>query len=429
LTATSAGTPVMIDDRGVGASGAVSFVDLMTGVETAQVPTGLHPSALALSQDGSSLYVANANSDTVTAIDTQAKAVKETILVRPDPTFPYGSAADGLALSPDGKNLFVASAGNNAIALVELPNAQHTNSLLQGFVPTDWYPGAVVADSSYVYVANVKGLGSRVGQPATTSWQITAFLGTANRIPIPDQDSLSKLTAQAYEDGRVPQIKQTQQPPLAGRAPVPLPVRVGEPSVFQHVLYILKENKTYDLVFGDMPEGNGAPGLCIYPQFISPNHHALARQYVLLDNFYCNGVNSADGHSWSTEGNNTDHLEKSFGGFSRSYTFGDDPLTFSSTGFIWNNALKHGLTFRNYGEFDYASPVPANATWRQIYADFTNGTHAIHYVQNIGVTSLRPYSSTNVPGWNLGIPDLVRADGFIKELNAAQTNGAWETFH
>ena len=429
LTATSAGTPVVIDSRGVAASGAVSFVDLTAGVETAQVPTGLHPCALALSQDGNSLYVANANSDTVTAIDTQAKAAKETILVRPDPTFPYGSAADGLALSPDGKNLFVASGGNNAVAVVELPNAQHTNSLLQGFVPTDWYPGAVVADNNYVYVANVKGLGSRAGQPATTSWQIGAFLGTANRIPIPDSDSLSKLTAQAYEDGRVPQIKQTQQPPLAGQAPVPVPLRVGEPSVFQHVLYILKENKTYDQVFGDMPEGNGNPGLCIYPQFVSPNHHALARQYVLLDNYYCNGVNSADGHGWSTEGNDTDHLEKSFGGFSRSYSFGDDPLNYSSTGFIWNNVLQHGLTFRNYGEFDYASPVPASATWLQIYTDFTNGTHAIHYAQNIGVASLRPYSSTNVPGWNLGIPDLVRADGFIKELNAAQAKGAWETFH
>jgi hypothetical protein len=168
--------------------------------------------------------------------------------------------------------------------------------------------------------------------------------------------------------------------------------------------------------------------LCIYPRFVSPNHHALAEQYVLLDNFYCNGVNSADGHSWSTEANNTDHLEKSFGGFSRSYTFGDDPLTYSSTGFIWNNVLQHGLTFRNYGEFDYASTSPSK-TWAQIYQDFTNNTGAIRYVQNIGVASLRPYSSTNVPGWNLDIPDVVRADGFIKELSAAQSNGVWASFH
>ncbi len=195
------------------------------------------------------------------------------------------------------------------------------------------------------------------------------------------------------------------------------------------MLYILKENKTYDQMFGDLPQGNGNPSLCIYPQSVSPNHHALAQQYVLLDNFYCNGVNSADGHSWSTEANCTDHLEKSFGGFSRSYTFGDDPLTYSSTGFIWNNVLQHGLTFRNYGEFDYASPVPANATWLQIYNDFTNGTRSIRYAQNIGVASLLPYSSTNVPGWNLGIPDVVRADGFIRELNQAQAGGIWAAFH
>src|SRR6185436_4487421 len=158
-----------------------SIVNLGSGLEMTQIPTGLHPSDLALSLDGNTLYVANANSDTITVVDTQARAVKETILVRPDPTFPYGSASDGLALSKDSKTLFVASGGNNAIAIVELPNGQHTNSVTQGFVPTDWYPGAVVADSNYVYVANVKGLGSRDGPANTTSWQIGAHLGTANK--------------------------------------------------------------------------------------------------------------------------------------------------------------------------------------------------------------------------------------------------------
>jgi len=428
LTATSAGTPVVIDQRGVGASGLVSVVNLLTGIETAQVPTGLHPSALALTRDGSTLYVANANSDTVTAIDTQAATVRETILVRPDPTFPYGSAADALALSRDEHSLFVAGAGNNAVAVIELPNSQHSSSLIQGFIPTDWYPGALVADSNYLYVANVKGLGSRQGQPANTTWQISSYLGTADKIPLPTLESLSKFTAQAFEDGRIREIREALQSPQPGTPPVPVPARPGEPSVFRHVLYILKENKTYDQMFGDLPQGNGDPNLCIYPRFVSPNHHALAEQYVLLDNFYCNGVNSADGHSWSTEANVTDHLEKSFGGFSRSYTFGDDALSYSSSGFIWNNVLEHGLSFRNYGEMDYASTSPA-ATWLDIYSDYTNHTHGIHYVQNIGVASLRPYSSTNVPGWNMGIPDVVRAEGFINELNQAQARGSWEAFH
>ena len=426
-TATSAGTPVVVDSRGVAASGVVSFVNLAAGSETAETPTGLHPSALALSQDGRTLFVANANSDTITVIDTPSRTARESILLRPDPTLPFGSEPDGLALSPDGALLFAASAGNNAIGVVELPNAQHTNSLVQGFFPTDWYPGAVVVDSTYAYVANVKGLGSCYGQPAV-SYQSASFLGTLNRIAIPAGDALSKFSAQVNENGRIRQIKQAGQPPQAGQAPVPVPAHAGEPSVFQHVLYILKENKTYDEVFGDLPRGNGSSNLCLYPQLITPNHHALASQYVLLDNFYCNGVNSADGHSWCTEGNNTDHLEKSFGGFVRSYTFGDDPLTYSSTGFIWNNVLQHGLTFRNYGEFDYAS-VPSGASWQQIYTDFTNGTHSIRFAQNIGVASLRPYSSTNVPGWDLEIPDVVRAYGFIQELDTAQAAGTWPAFH
>ena len=428
LTAPSAGTQVVIDNRGVGASGVVSFVNLLTGLQTAQTATGLHPSDLELSADGLTLYVANANSDTVSVINTVTRAVKETILVRPDPTFQYGSASTGLALGKDGQKLFVTCGGNNAVGVIELPNAQHTNSLLQGFLPTDWYPGAVVADSNNLYVANVKGLGTRLGQPVTTSWQIGAALGTANKIPIPAAEALSKYTAQVFEDGRIRQIRQTQQTAAGGQPPVPVPARVGEPSVFQHVVYILKENKTYDQIFGDFPQSNADPNLCIYPRFVSPNHHALAEQYVLLDNFYCNGVNSADGHSWSTEGNNTDHLEKSFGGFSRSYTFGDDPLTYSSTGFLWNNVIQHGLTFRNYGEMDYASTSPAKS-WMEIYQDYTNGTDTIRYVQNIGIASLRQYSSTNVPGWNMAIPDVARARGFIKELNAAQSNGVWAALH
>jgi YVTN family beta-propeller protein len=428
LTATSAGTAVVVDSRGVASSGMVSFVNLAAGLESAQVPTGLHPSDLALSHDGRTLFAANANSDTVTVIDTRSKSVRETILIRPDRGLPFGSESDGLALSSDGKTLFVACAGNNAVAVVQLPNARQANSLVQGFFPTDWYPGAVVVDSSFAYVANVKGLGSRNGQPAAASYKGSDFLGTVNRIPIPSGKALVNETAQVIANGRIQQIEQASQPARGGQAPVPVPARVGEPSVFQHVLYILKENKTYDQVFGDLPQGDGWPDLCIYPDSVTPNHHRLALQYVLLDNYYCNGVNSADGHSWSTEGNTSDHLEKSFGGFVRSYTFGDDPLTYSSTGFIWNNVLQHGLSFRNYGEFDYAS-VPSGATWLQIYTDFTNGAHSVAFAQNIGIASLRPYSSTNVPGWNLNIPDVVRAYGFIKELNAAQTAGHWDTFH
>jgi YVTN family beta-propeller protein len=426
LTAPSAGTSVVVDERGIGASGVVSFVDLSENRELSQAPAGLHPSDLELTSDGRTLFVANANSDTVTLIDTATRSVRENILVRPDDEFPYGSAPTGLALSSDGSRLFVALGGNNCVAVVDLSTTPGGSSVA-GFLPTDWYPGAIAAADGHLYVVNVKGLGSRLGQPTATSYQIGAYLGTANRISIPDGETLNKLSAQSFEDGRVPVIRRTHQRGAASTPPVPVPTRLGEPSVFNHVLYILKENKTYDQMFGDIKEGNGDPNLCIYPEFVSPNHHALARQYVLLDNFYCNGVNSSDGHSWSTEANVTDHLEKSFGGFTRSYSFGDDPLTYSSSGFIWDNVLRHGLTFRNYGEMDYASPSK-NETWLQIYDDFVSGRRSVRYLQNIGIENLRRYSSTNVPGWNMGIPDVVRADGFIRELRQAEARGTWETF-
>ncbi|HOC57716.1 MAG TPA: autotransporter-associated beta strand repeat-containing protein [Verrucomicrobiota bacterium] len=437
LTMKSAGTPVVVDERGVHTSGVVSVVNLASGVETAQIATGLHPSDLVLSPDGNTLYVANANSDTVTVIDTQTKTVRETILVRlsstlpfgSSSTLPFGSAPGGLALSKDGASLFVAAAGNNAVAVLELPNAQHTHSVVQGFIPTDWYPGAVVTDSNSIYVVNVKGLGTRYGQPNTLAYTATGYyLGTANCIPIPSAEALSKYSAQVNRNGRLSHMQQALRPPRAGQAPVPVPAHAGEPSVFQHVVYIVKENKTYDQIFGDMAQGNGNPSLCIYPQYFSPNHHALAQQYVLLDNFYCNGVNSAVGHNWCTEANDSDHLEKSFGGFVRSYGSSGDPLSYVPTGFIWNNVLEHGLTFRNYGEFA-SGIVPSGASWGDLYADYTNGTHSILFTNRIPLAPLVPYTSTNVPGWNLNIPDVVRAYGFIKELNAAQARGSWETFH
>src|SRR5207302_10185876 len=138
-----------------------------------------------------------------------------------------------------------------------------------------------------------------------------------------------------------------------------IPARVGEPSSFEHVVYVIKENRSYDQILGDVKTGNGEPKLCIFGRDITPNHHALAEQFVLLDNFYCNGVLSADGHQWAVEGDVVDGLEKGFGGWTRSYPFpGDDPLAFVSSGFIWDNALLGGLSFRNYGEMGTGQSVP-----------------------------------------------------------------------
>ncbi|MBM3214504.1 bifunctional YncE family protein/alkaline phosphatase family protein [Candidatus Poribacteria bacterium] len=418
-TAPSAGSPTLVDERGVASSGTLSVIDLASGAEIAQIATGLHPSDIVLSPDGSRLYVANANSDTVSVIDTAARTVVETISIRPDPSLPFGSATNALALSADGTVLYTANAGNNAVAVIELGSP----SAVRGFIPTAWYPGAVAIDGDELFIANVKGLGSRSRKQEGSGWSVYWHLGTVSRVSLPSTDELATYTAQVKADSRVPQILRAWERSNSEVPPVPVPERVGEPSVFEHVIYVIKENRTYDQVFGDLPQGNGDPSLCIFGREVTPNHHALAEEFVLLDNFYCNGVNSADGHSWATEGNVTDHLEKSFGGFTRSYTFGDDPLTYSSTGFIWDSVLMHGLSFRNYGEMDYSEPVPRDASFADIYADYVSGKGAIRFDQNIGIDRLRKYSSRDYPGWNMRIPDVLRADVFLRELKGFEASG------
>ena len=425
-SAPSAGTPALVDKRGVAASGAVSFVDVAARRSVAQVEVGLHPSDMALSPDGATLYVANANADTVSVLDTGARRVLRTLVVKPDPALPFGSAPNALALTADGRTLYVACGGNNAVAAFDVSEGGAVAPTSRGWIPAGWYPGAlaVSAGGERLFVANVKGLGSR-SQPdaATKGWSVYSYTGALQRVGLGASERARRAwTQQALADARVPETLRVAEKARAGRKAVPVPERAGEPSVIEHVVYVIKENRPYDQVLGDLPQGNGDPKLCIFGRAITPNHHALAEEFVLLDNFYCNGVLSADGHSWATEGNVTDHLEKSFGGFTRSYTFGDDPLTYSSSGFLWDNALARGLSVRNYGEMDYAGVEP-KGEYADIDRDWREKTGKFRFTHNIGVETLRRYSNPDYPGWNMQIPDRVRADIFLRELADFERRG------
>ncbi len=420
-TAPSAGTPALVDERGVAASGTVSVVDLVTGAEILQVTTGLHPCDLELSPDGSRLYVANANSDTVSVIDTATRKVIGEIDVRPDPGVAFGSSPNALALDEGGRTLFVANGGNNAVAVVALTGA---GGRVQGFIPTAWFPGAVRVRGGQLFIANVKGYGSRSPKPDTKGWNSHWHLGTVNKTAVPGQAALAAQTRQVLADGRVPEMLRAWEKSRSGKTPVPVPGRAGEPSVFEHVVYIIKENRTYDQVLGDMPQGNGDPSLCVFGREVTPNHHALAEEFVLLDNYYCNGVCSADGHAWAMEGYATDYLEKSFGGWARSYPFaGDDPLSFAPTGFIWDQALLRGLSFRNFGEMSRTQIRPRTASFLDVYRDYQAGTGKITLEHQIDIASLRRHSSPDAPGWQMRVPDLIRADVFLREFAAWEQNG------
>lgn len=426
-TAMSAGTAVVVDRKtGVASSGTVSVIDLNSRKVIKEIKVHLHPCAMTLQPDGSKLYVANANSDVISVIDTHTDEVIRDINPKPMAELPFGSTPDALAISGDGKTLYVANAGNNLIAVVDL-----TTDKVKGLIPVGWFPGGVVLskDNRQLFVANTKGIGTRNLKQGAKGYASRDHSGSVSFIQVPLEEEMKDYTLKAASNMRLPRITEVMNLGKVREKAVPIPVNPGEKSVFKHVLYIIKENKTYDQVFGDMKRGNGDSTLCHYGRKITPNHHALAEDFVLLDNTYCNSVLSADGHQWTDEGYVTDYLEKSFGGFIRSYPYrGDDPLAFSPTGFIWDYVLKKGLSFRNYGEFTDAVIEPKNATWSQIYQQFLNGTNAISLRGESKLHTLAPYNCPTYPGFTGKVPDVYRAGEFIKELKAYEKKGELPAF-
>lgn len=427
-TANSAGTPVVIDAKnGVASSGTVSVIDLKSRKVKKEIKVHLLPCAMVLHLDGSKIYVANANSDLVSVINTQTDVVERTIDAKPRSELPFGSSPNALAISPDGKTLYVANGGNNLIAVIDL-----VTDRVKGLIPVGWYPGAVVLNKagSKLFAANTKGTGTRNLPAKAKGYKSKDHQGSVSFIPIPSKKVLEDYTVKAATAMRLPRITQVMKLEQVKEKIVPVPVKPGEKSVFKHVLYIIKENKTYDQVFGGLKQANGDSSLCQFGRNVTPNHHKLAENFVLLDNTYCNGVLSADGHQWTDEGYVTDYLEKSFGGHIRSYPYrGDDPLAFSPEGFIWDKVLEKGLSFRNYGEFvDNDITEPKNFSWTQMYEDFRNNTHTIKITATTKLHTLRPYSCPTFPGFTGKIPDVYRAGEFIKELKAFEEKGELPNF-
>ncbi|MCX7799039.1 MAG: hypothetical protein N2109_01705 [Fimbriimonadales bacterium] len=415
-TADASGTPVEVDRRGVGVGGVLCRVDLERFEVVAKIPLPRQPSEVAVSADGTRAFVANANDDTVSEIDLRLNRVVRHHEIHPRKGFPFGTAPTSIALSSDGR-LYVASGGLNAVAIYSLQRGR-----VLGWIPAGWYPSCVRLDGDRMLVASAKGFGSRGKPDAQGGRSVYSFTGTISLVTLPKDEDLAELTRRALDSARIAHAMRSFERSRHSVAPKPVPAKLGEPSPIRHVFYIIKENRTYDQVFGDLPRGDGDRNLCMFPREVTPNHHALAEEFVLLDNYYCNGVNSADGHAWSTEGNATAYFEKTFGGWTRSYPFGDDPLATSRTGYIWDNVLDHGLSFRNFGEFFYTEPA-LKETFIQILRDFEEGRHSVRYRQKVGVERVARYSVWDYPGWNMGIPDVVRARVFLRELRRAEAAG------
>jgi hypothetical protein len=240
-------------------------------------------------------------------------------------------------------------------------------------------------------VANIKGIGQGRARKSDgrTEFNSHQYYGSLSFVPRPSSRELARLTRVALDNMRYPLLKHAALPPRPGQPARPVPERIGEPSVFKHVVYLIKENRTYDQVFGDIKEGNGDPGLCVFGAEITPNQHKMVREFVLLDNTYCSSILSADGHQWSTTAFATDYMEKSFAGFPRSYPDGMedddiDALAYSPAGFIWDNALAKGKSVRDFGEFAITrkswkdSSKKGPIKFLDHYREFVDGTQTIN---------------------------------------------------
>jgi len=426
------GTAVRVDPRRhIASDGSVSVVDLKLGKEIKQIEVGLHPAGLAATGDGQFVVVANANSDTVSVIDTKADAVVETFSTRPDDKLLFGSAPNALVISDDGRKLYVSNGTNNCIAVFDF-NPPH--SRLVGCIPTGWYPAGLALDEARnaLYVANIKGVGSRnkdwqgerkVKGETIFGYNSHDYLGTVSLLPLPDPDQIADLTKNVLENNRLTESVNAMAPARTGVAASPVPQRHGEPSHFKHVLYIIKENRTYDQVFGDVERGEGDKSLCIFGSQVTPNQHKLVDEFLLLDNFYCSGTLSADGHQWSTEAYVTDYLEKAYGGWPRSYPYdGGDALAYASSGFLWDNVLAHKKTLRVYGEFIQAEirwkddQKTKRPTFLECYHDFVKGNEQVHIEAHAAIQSIAPYVCPTAIGFPSIVPDIHRAEQFIHEL-------------
>jgi len=359
----------------------VLVFDLNTSSIKIEISVGQHPNDMVLHKNGRYLFVANSDDNSVSIIDLESYKVIETLNAAMFSASLMGSTTNGVALSQDQKTIYIANADNNCLGVFDVSVPGKSKSL--GFIPTGWYPTCVRVVDNNLYVTNGKGFTSlpNPNGPNPTNKRIKLeyqkgdtnrpkeiqyigglFKGTLSTIKIPNQKQLDVYSQIVYKNSPYSKVIEMESEGEKGN---PIPTKIGDTSPIKYVFYIVKENRTYDQVLGDMEGGNGDTSLCLFGEKITPNQHALAREFVLLDNFYVNGEVSADGHNWSLGAYANDYLEKtwvtSYGGRGGDYDAeGGREIANNKNGFLWDHAKRAGVTFRTYGEFadNYKANIP-----------------------------------------------------------------------
>jgi len=451
----SAGTEIVADPVvGAAITGTVSVVDLPSMTVTATIPTGLHPTGLAFY--GSYLLVANTYSDTISVINTATNEVAWTINLGLPIEVPgagqaaYGAAPNSIAVDAKKNIAYVALYNANAIAVVDL--SQGASNPVMGMIPVAYAPCSVVLDTDgknndVLLVANDKGIGTRYS--FETDYGLSGYNthqdnGTVSIVPVPNNGQLNKMTNQVFENNHW-DLTQNIQSAGGGNPnakPVAVPEKIGDPSLIKHVFLIIRENRTYDQVLGDVKTGNGDPSLAVFGANVTPNAHELVQRFPLLDNFYDPSRQSADGHQWIAEGMAPYADDIQSPDWVRSYPGGNagDALAYQKKGFLFSEAAAAGLPVKIYGEYvendTFLQPNGSTSepSWSQFYADSqcyeggpgcappgVPGEKTLYHQNTIQAQSSVPavsnYLVKNFPVFDLGIPDQFRVDLWVQDFN------------
>lgn len=408
--------------------GSVSVYEASSGKLLRELIVGLHPNEITASPDGKFVYLTNSNSDAVSVINTRNDSVTETIPIRLQPEINkyFGDSPNGLTVSADGKVLYVATGLDNAIAFVQLGKNSATKSRIQksyvkGFIPTGYYPSSVsVKNNKQLFVTNLEAKGPDLAfrlYKGKAVFNSHHALASVSVIDLPADKALRNYTKQVIALNQLNRLEKAELAPRPDATPRPLPERIGEPSVFRHVLYIIKENRTYDQILGDVKKGNGDAGLCTFGEEITPNTHKIVDEYLLMDNFMVSGKCSAEGHQWTDASIVTDYIEKNVRAWFRSYPHVQtDALVYAPTGFLWDNARKHGVSVEIFGE----ACIPkfdSGLDWKAIYNKYLNNER-FDFKNVTTLNTVAPLLNQHYPGYDSHkIPDVLRAKTFIEELN------------
>jgi YVTN family beta-propeller protein len=425
-TMGSYGTQVPADGYlGTSTTGTVSVIDTAnSSAAVGSIAVGLHPTAMYVKDNA--LFVANTNSDTVSVINTDTNEVVQTIETKPWPSSAVGYEPDSIALTNDG-HLLVSLGRANAIAVFRYAGTPQEPVSYIGLLPTDYYPATLATVGGQIVVTNTRGIDARgpaittykgQGTVPVTGHDTHSTTASLTRFALPsDKDIADKYTGAVFAQNGWGK-NDVQQSTGDKAAAVPVPTRIGDPSTIKHVFLIVKENRTYDQVFGDMAQGNGDPTLTQFGETATPNQHALAQQFGLYDNIYDVGTNSAEGHNWLMQGDNPEYTESSAGEYQRSYDTEEDVLGHQRSGFLWSAVESAGATAKNYGEFQYMEGKPSGS-WQQYYCATTsveNGGDPAQLTSpelkgNYGsvIPSLNDIADPLSPPFDLSVPDIYRA--------------------